>query len=174
MALVRLQADKLNDLKQYLKSSRQKSAFDYTPIKAQPFTPPILPTPPLNTTLQQPKDPSFPIKRLSHAELKIRREKGLYYNRDDKYAPSQKCKSKFFLLVGEDGEPYSILSEEINIGEDTVDSSGISVPKVSMYALAGQINPITIRVKSRIGNHYENVVVNNRSTHNFIQERVAN
>ena len=51
MALAKLHEDKLNDLKQFLKSARQKFAFDYTPIKAQSFTPLILPTPPLNTTL---------------------------------------------------------------------------------------------------------------------------
>ena len=43
-----------------------------------------------------------------------------------------------------------------------------------MHALVGQFNPKTIRVKGRIDKHYVNVLVDSESTHNFIQERVAN
>ena len=71
---------------------------------------------------------------------KLEEKKGLCYNYDDKYAPGQKCKFKFFLLVGKDGEveePNFVYSKEINMGEDTGDSSGNSIYEVNMHAMAG-------------------------------------
>ena len=91
MALARLQEDKLNELKQFLKPIGQRSAFDLSSTKVHSSTSPILPLPPVNV-----KTSSIPIKKLSPTELKLRREKGLCYNCDDKYVPSHKCKFKFF------------------------------------------------------------------------------
>ena len=104
----------------------------------------------------------LPIKRLSPAELKLRREKGLCYNCDEKYAPGHKCKSKFFLLMGEDDEEREtdyMVSDEIN-EEGHIDYPiDNSILKVSMHALAGQFNPRTIRVRGRIDNYYVNVLL---------------
>ena len=177
MALARLQEDKLNELRQFFKSTGQRSIIDFTSSKVQSSNPPIIPSPPVTTSLQQVKNSLFPIKRLSPAELKLRREKGLCYNCDEKYAPGHKCKSKFFLLMGEDdeeGETNHMVLDEINEEGHTDYPIDNSIPEVSMHALAGQFNPRTIRVKGRIDNHYVNVLVDSGSTHNFMQERIAN
>lgn len=43
------------------------------------------------------------IKRLTYVEMRVRREKGLYYNCDKVFKPRDKCKSyKFFRLAGEE------------------------------------------------------------------------
>ena len=60
------------------------------------------------------------------------------------------------------------LSEEVETEENSGDSVVNSVPKVSMHALAGQINPRTIRVKGQIGNQYVHVLIDSGSTRNFI------
>ena len=64
------------------------------------FVPPISTKPILNTILHHSKNSSLPIKRLSLAELKVRREKGLCYNCDNKYEPGRKCKAIFFTYWG--------------------------------------------------------------------------
>ena len=141
MALARLQEDKLNEMKQFFKSVSQNSMSEYTPNKVQSGYQPMLPKPAVPTTSFQCKTTSFPINKLTPAELKIRREKGLCYNCDDKYAPGHKCKSKFILLISNDDEQDMEFSGEGKNEEDPGDSTIISIPEVSMHALAGQINP---------------------------------
>ena len=68
------------------------------------------------------------------------------YNCADKFAPGHKCKSKFFLLVGDDeGQDYALL-EKLSTEEDTTVSSNFVVPEVSMHALSFEISPRTIKV----------------------------
>ena len=96
------------------------------------------------------------------------------YNCEEKYSPGHKCKSKFFLLVGDEDDSNTTILEELNIAEDSVVAGSSSIPEVSMHALSGYISPRTIRVKGTINNHYVNVLIDSGSTYNFIQERVVN
>ena len=43
-----------------------------------------------------------PFKRLTAAEIKQKREKGLCYYCEEKYNPSHRCKTSYLLLVGEE------------------------------------------------------------------------
>ena len=165
MALARLQENKFKELKQYFRPSWQQTSSESVPLANSRSL--------VSSSLQQSKSFPLPVKRLSPTELNIRREKGLWYNCDEKYAPGHKCKAKFFLLVGEEEEQEPIrLQEEEPVAESN-ESSTTVFPEVSMHALAGQISPRTIRVKGRIGNHYIKVLVDSGSTHNFIKEKVA-
>ena len=93
-SLARLQQDKFKELKQYFKSSWQRSSSESIPsANSKPLA---------CNSLQQSKSLSLPVKRLSPAKLKIRREKGLCYNCDEKYALGHKCKGNFFLLISEE------------------------------------------------------------------------
>lgn len=65
-----------------------------------PISPPtLLPTPS--------QSPSIPFKRFSPEELAIRREKGLYFNCDEKFKRSHRCSSKLFLLIATDDDTSS-------------------------------------------------------------------
>ena len=103
MALARLQEDKLNEMKQFLKFSGQKSMSDCMPNKVQSVSQPILSKPAFNTTPLQSKNPLLPIKRLTSTRLKVRREKGLCYNCDDKFALDHKCRR---MAIGQGGDGW--------------------------------------------------------------------
>ncbi|XP_024031413.1 uncharacterized protein LOC112094537 [Morus notabilis] len=124
----------------------------------QTTLPPLLPIPPL------------PIRRLTPAELREKREKGLCYNCDQKYSMNHRCRSKFFLLLGtDDGEiegPEDLPPEEECEEVVTGDIS-------SLNALAGQGNPRSLRLRGEIGPHYFQVLIDSGSTHNFIKPALA-
>ncbi|KAH9775893.1 hypothetical protein KPL71_006536 [Citrus sinensis] len=105
--------------------------------------PPLLPT------------PNLPIRRLTPAELRDKRENGLCYNCDKKYSANHHCRSKFLLLMGTD--------------DNELPSWDIS----SLNALAGQINPRSLRLVGKVGSHSFQVLIDSGSTHNFIKPAVA-
>ncbi|GAV88019.1 hypothetical protein CFOL_v3_31443, partial [Cephalotus follicularis] len=91
-----------------------------------------------------------PFKKMTMAELKARRDKGLCYNCDDKFYPEHKCKAQFHLILTE------------SVVETTHDSDS-----------KGQVNPQTLRLTSTFKEHQLQVLVDGGSTHNFMQERVV-
>ena len=98
------------------------------------FTPDAKKTPtssPLN--VQQPTNPT--IRRLTPAELKDRKDKGLCYNYDEKFGPGHRCK-KLCLIEGswsddeeDDGKEVEEIEEK---GEEENETIGIS-----LHAIAG-------------------------------------
>ncbi|XP_042510970.1 uncharacterized protein LOC122086287 [Macadamia integrifolia] len=164
MALARLHEQKNNDMKR-----------SWKPTVARNFTGPgLLPTPPTQA-LKPPFSPSttiLPIKKLTPMELKARREKGLCYNCDEQYTPGHKCKSRFLLLMVDD---ESKEDEENQIeGEPTLDSVEEGLPEISLHALAGPLSPSTIRLTGTCNKLHVHVLIDSGSTHNFVQEKVAN
>lgn len=118
------------------------------------------------------------IKRLSAAELKTRREKGLCYYCDEKYRPSHWCKISCFLLVGQDE------MEELLNGEDRQEhiaqeeeESQIQIlevtPNISINALAGHFHPSTLRVLGHYRKKQVKILIDNGSNNNFIKPEVA-
>jgi hypothetical protein len=97
---------------------------------------------------------AFPIQKLSPAQMKERRDKGLCYNCDEKWNSAHKCKSpKLFLMHG--GESFTDENLEALSCDDSVDGSDpqdapivteVTDPEISLYAIAGTINPNTMRL----------------------------
>lgn len=58
--------------------------------RAAASAPPLLPT------------PNLPVGRLSMAELRVKRERGVCYSCDQKWSPYNHCQSKFLVLLGTD------------------------------------------------------------------------
>ncbi|MCI33910.1 hypothetical protein A2U01_0055128, partial [Trifolium medium] len=107
-----------------------------------------------------------------------RREKGLCYNCDETFSPQHKCKGRFFLLIaGDDFE-----SDEPHSPPPTIESfppqttpiiSDPSEAQISLHAISGTTNPATISISGRLPNHPVTVLIDGRSTHNFVQTRLA-
>ncbi|CAA0833177.1 Unknown protein, partial [Striga hermonthica] len=116
----------------------------------------------------RPPDSSRPpvpeVKRLSPEEIKHRREKGLCFKCDEKFTPGHHCKQAFVIHVMDDEEPESM--------EDWEQEAKIGVPEeeaeISMHAMAGIKGPTKMRLPALVKDHHVVVLVDNRSSHNFI------
>lgn len=99
-------------------------------------------------------------------------EHNLCYNYNEKWAPSHKCKARFFLLVadkddpGPDHQTQSPTSPDTNILDPTL-------AQISFNALSGTSTPYALRLFGFIHHLRVNVLIDGGSTHNFIQARVA-
>ncbi|KAH9745584.1 hypothetical protein KPL70_004126 [Citrus sinensis] len=128
------------------------------------------PPPKLNTLPPLLPTPNLPIRRLTPAELHDKHEKGLCYNCDQKYSANHRCRSKFLLLMGtDDNEPASFEQELPPESVEEVITGDIS----SLNALAGQINPRSLRLIGEVGYHSFQVLIDSGSTHNFVKPTVA-
>ncbi|RWR84947.1 Ty3/gypsy retrotransposon protein [Cinnamomum micranthum f. kanehirae] len=132
--------------------------------------------------------PSVPvIKRLTAAEARERRLKGLCFHCDEKYTPTHRCKTqKLFWMEGLlQGSTSSRDVQEENLSLDTIDCStptdGVdegstpidevdeaSPPQISFHAIAGTRAPQTMRITGTLKQCPLTVLIDSGSTHNFI------
>ncbi|KAJ0436024.1 putative nucleotidyltransferase, Ribonuclease H [Helianthus annuus] len=121
-----------------------------------------------STTLTLPNPP--PTRRISNAEAKARREKGLCYYCDDKYFQGHRCtKPQFFVICD---------AEEIEEPPPTTDSSAFDVhsdtqAEISFHAITGAVHPQTLRLPGKMLHKDVVVLVDGGSTHNFIEQALV-
>ena len=143
-----------------------------TQVPSTSVKPPTLNTP--STVHYSPSSgaPSKPpFKTFTVAELCERRRQGLCYYFDERYNPSHNCCSQCHILLAL--EDFAEVCQ-VSVGEDsqnTVDH--ICSPEVSFHALSGDYNPRTLRLKDSLRGSLLNILVDSRSTFNFINPRVA-
>ncbi|GAU45976.1 hypothetical protein TSUD_401160 [Trifolium subterraneum] len=137
------------------------------------------PHPPLLPQLPPPPKTPTPIKRLSPQELQARREKGLCYNCDEKYAPGHRCKRTFHILIAEPDIPSTSLDLSTQLLlEPKTQPPADPLPEpdptqISLHALLGHSKPQTLRFLGHINKSPVVVLVDSGSTHNFIQDRIV-
>jgi hypothetical protein len=146
-------------------------------VSSQNCKPSFIPCPkPVNPTT-----PSAPLKiqKLTRDEMDECQLKGLCYNCDDKYLPSQKCKEqKIFMAIFED-----ILEEDVDtpLMPESLEITNINPPSdppevepiISLNALTGFSSPQTLKLISYIKHRKVIILVDSGSTHNFIHRRIA-
>lgn len=108
------------------------------------------------------------IKRLTPAEMQIRRDKGLCFNCDKKFVPGHRCKRLFLIDLVED----ETSSEEDDEADAAADPGG-PVPEISPHAMTGTPSPQTMRVPAMLGNRHIVILIDSGSTHNFLSLDVA-
>lgn len=137
------------------------------------------PLPSNSSTNLNPKSKTPYVQRTPE-DMAFRREKGLCYNCDDKWSPNHRCKGRILLLVADtspsdDGDPsldttISILEANEGEPEKVPDTS---FPHVSLHAMSGLSSSETFRVYGTVRNARITVLIDSRSTHNFLQTRIA-
>jgi hypothetical protein len=96
------------------------------------------------------------IKCLNPAEMRARRAPRLYFNCDEKFALGHKCKRLFLIDRCYEEEEESSDEEQLAAIEE-------EIPEISLHAMGGTPNPQTMVA----------VLVDSGSTHNFLNEDVA-
>ena len=136
--------------------------------------PPLLQTPPTRPMHPNQKNPN--IKRISAVEIQLRRDKGLCYWCDEKFSTAHKCPNKQIMMLLFDDTENSEDSESGVVppdkGEASVESEHTE-HHLSLNALNGSTSVGTLRFQGQIGKISVQVLVDGRSSDNFIQPRIA-
>ncbi|XP_012844847.1 PREDICTED: uncharacterized protein LOC105964883, partial [Erythranthe guttata] len=114
------------------------------------------------------EEKSTQVKRLSTAEWEERKKKGLCFNCDEKFTYGHKCK-KLFMFLGEELQEESSGSETMR--EDREEE--LELYKISVYALAGQVSPTTIKLVGMVNRQPISILVDTGSTHTFLDPNTA-
>jgi len=122
--------------------------------------------PPLSPpNLTKSKNP--PIRKLTLEEMQDRRSSGLCFNWDEKFIPGHRCR-KLFLIEGIYAEEEGEKDIDTELEEDAPDE-----PRISLHAITGSPTPWTMRFPGRFGNYQIMTLMDTRSTHNFLNSRLA-
>lgn len=128
--------------------------------------PPLLPTP---------KTPQ--IKKMTSAEMQVRREKGLCYWCDSKFSPSHRCANKqLMMLIGdedEDSEPPADGIDHSDVADIDHSDVAASLHHLSLHALRGTHGPATIRFEGSMFGTTIQVLLDGGSSDNFLHPRIA-
>ncbi|KAL5740202.1 hypothetical protein ACOSQ2_029382 [Xanthoceras sorbifolium] len=95
-------------------------------------------TPPTSTNTALKPTETIPIKRLTQAEMKTRRDKELYYNCDEPYTYGHQCsKKRLYMLMGEDEEDQEIETQTVEAQEEYESEINREEMSISHHALTG-------------------------------------
>ncbi|XP_014522563.1 uncharacterized protein LOC106779047 [Vigna radiata var. radiata] len=134
---------------------------------SQASLPPLLPTP-TGPPLRQ-----SGVKKISPAEMQLRRDKGLCYFCDDKFTFNHKCLNRQFLLLQLDvDEGEEFVSCE---SQPVIKIEGVEVDNhhLSLNALKGRMRVGTIHFMAYINTLPVSVLIDGGSSDNFLQPRIA-
>lgn len=165
VGLACLQEEKLLDIRH---PPRPRAAL-VTLGSAPPFAPP-----PLLSSLSHAMP--TPLKCLSSDKIASHREKGLYFNYDEKFHRGHRCASGVFLLIAEgedkDLDPNTVLNDPPD-PPDKVDLPNPSPTQISFHSLAGHLALKTLRLSGSFSGRQVVVLVDGGGTYNFIQQEMV-
>ncbi|GKA83144.1 reverse transcriptase [Tanacetum coccineum] len=146
----------------------------------KPITTPLaLPAPAQNSSGARVPNTPFR-KQLTQKELEEKRAKNQCFYYDQRYSPGHKCSGHVYSLevIGENEEyeegvieqlVESIEEEEnVEICNVVFDNSSQDTPRISLNALSGVNSFQTMRVRGMVGKQPLYILVDSRSTHNFV------
>ncbi|XP_054820707.1 uncharacterized protein LOC129319639 [Prosopis cineraria] len=132
----------------------------------KPSTVPLLPTPNIK--------PLTAVRKITPAEMQIRREKGLCYTCDEKFSPNHKCMNRQYMwLQNEDDKeepesPPSLTATDTPKIEDTA-----TYHHISLQAYNGTAGRTTIRFSGIVKGMSVQVLLDGGSSDSYIHPRVV-
>ncbi|KAA8542489.1 hypothetical protein F0562_023638 [Nyssa sinensis] len=106
---------------------------------------------------------------MSTAELQERRVKGLCYNYNEKFVFGHRCKKLFLIEACYEEDDGDIIMDE----EEVTHEDSKETPEISLHAISSAQALETMQVKSAIGHISTTILVDSRSTYNFMNEVFA-
>lgn len=146
----------------------------YTPIKD--FTSPITSsrlfsmTNFLSTSNSIPKIPH--IKKLTFAEMRAIREKGLCNNCDQVFQKGHKCVRKQLCMLSAEDEDSSSLDDTSPMDSPFRQEVEEEV-EISVHAISGNVSHSTIKVRGEVKNTSFFIIIDSGSTHSFLDPQAA-
>ncbi|KAI5402905.1 hypothetical protein KIW84_050485 [Lathyrus oleraceus] len=113
------------------------------------------------------------IKRISLAEMQLRREKGLCYFCDDKFSFSNECPNKQLMLLELHDDPDTLISTSSAAVNLTSDNEEMTEHHLSLNDLHGATGMSVIRFKGYIGPISVSILLDGGSSDSFIQPRIV-
>ncbi|XP_062093442.1 uncharacterized protein LOC133799441 [Humulus lupulus] len=176
MAKAQLFEDRNEDLVNRQKSEDHRSGWSTRAMTTTPFTPPAsftaskhgytTPTITNQPPISQAGIAPLPIKKLTPAEMKDRRDKGLYYTCDEKFSYGHKCKNRMLIMC--------VQEEELETGtEPDGQDFDTAEEEVSLNSLSNSLNPRIFRITAKHSKESLEVLVDTGSNNNFIQEALV-
>ncbi|KAH6766455.1 hypothetical protein C2S52_017438 [Perilla frutescens var. hirtella] len=116
---------------------------------------------------------TLPVRRLTPAQIREKREKGECFNCDQKWSVSHRCPNRsLMILVMEEGE--DTLDEEDGQNDEGNEDENIIIKDISsLNSMFGKMAPRSLRLKGRMGKQVFQVLINNGSNHNFIKPELV-
>lgn len=115
--------------------------------------------------------PSIPVQKVSLAEMKERRYKGLCYLCEEKWNPSHKCKkAKFFVLEGTklfQEEKLEVEQQEVHQADGNM-LVECEVLEISLHAIARYLSLRTTRVSGKIKDYLVVLLIDTGSIQTFL------
>ncbi|GKF09022.1 hypothetical protein Tco_0043246, partial [Tanacetum coccineum] len=174
--LTNLQETTLNAVKKKGRSAFVLNQSRYYNGSNSTYQKPLLATPTssTNNTTVKPNTPVIaPNRRLSQKEYAEKKANILCFFCDQKYVPMHKCSGQLYSLV----LMPEIESERafLEIDESIVNNGlmDLQEPLISLNALTGTYNFKTMRILGIVGKHLLHILIDCRSTYNFLDRNMA-
>ena len=107
----------------------------------------------------------MPFRKLSKAKLQAKREKGLCYCCDDRFASGHHCRLKELQVMVYQGEEELL---ESNDEDQEVHGTDQELVELSMNLVVGLTSPKTIKLKGKVCGKEVVVLIDPGATHNFV------
>ncbi|CAA0837968.1 Unknown protein, partial [Striga hermonthica] len=115
------------------------------------------------------RPPATEVKRLTEEEMARRREKGLCFRCEEKYTPGHRCKQNFLIEFMDSDDEEPMIEEERVVEVEVLNDEA----EISVHVMAGTKGLRTMKLPAWLKDRRVTVLVDNGSSHNFINATLS-
>ncbi|CAA0841262.1 Unknown protein, partial [Striga hermonthica] len=115
------------------------------------------------------RPPATKVNRLTEEEMARRRETGLCFRCEEKYTPGHRCKQNFLIEFVDSDDEESVIEEERDVEFEVLNDEA----EISVHAMVGTKGLRTMKLPAWLKDRRVTVLVDNGSSHNFINATLS-